>query len=227
MDNRLAEIERYIRSIEGVSIESAFVSKEHFEVEGKVLVSIPGLEKPLAFDVTISPEYPFKRFDTEAIRFSNKNLLPYGHVMGDGSICIHTSHCVDLCDKLLIDFNSLKRWISDYYIKKKQDANYEHIIAPSQELDGQHYAYFFTDVDYQFAPQEHGFFTYNALSKARNFDKPIHNNVVQTFLNKNNKLLTSCKWGTGITSLSDSSTKQWTICIFRHSASTTWQVHFC
>ena len=68
--------------------------------------------------------------------------------MGDGLICIHTSHNADLRRKLEIDISSLKRWIFKYYFNKKNDNHYEHIIFKPKAFENIYFSYFFTEVDY-------------------------------------------------------------------------------
>lgn len=100
MDARLNKIQQVISELNGISIETPFSSDSDLNIVGKIKVSLDNSEEILFFDVRIYPEYPLKRLDTESITFFNTNFLEYGHVMGDGSICIHTSHNIDLKKKL-------------------------------------------------------------------------------------------------------------------------------
>ncbi|GAA4456483.1 ThiF family adenylyltransferase [Rurimicrobium arvi] len=201
MDNRVEEIQQYIGNIDFVSIDTPFTVDDELIIKGQVVVTVND-EISLSFTVTILPEYPLKRYNTETITFSNPDLITYGHVMEKGSICIHTSHCVDLQRKLLIDFNSLRRWIKEYFIEGKKDTNYEHLILQPEKFKGRHYAYFFTEVDYQFQGCEYGFFEYIPIQSGKYYDAPVHNYVVQSFFSKNNKKLVECQWSDGVKNLS-------------------------
>ena len=104
-------IKEVISSIPFVQ-ELLLIEEKDFFTLGKVKISYEELRDPLEFKFTISPQYPLKSYKSETIKFINKSLLKYNHVMGDGSICIHTSNHPDLKQKLLIDFYSLKNWMT-------------------------------------------------------------------------------------------------------------------
>jgi len=73
------------------------LKKDEFFIYGKIEILFEGLEKPLSFKFQIFPQYPLKSYDSESIRFINKDLLKYNHVMKDGSICIHTVKLSQSC----------------------------------------------------------------------------------------------------------------------------------
>lgn len=98
--HNLNEINELVSKIPFVKIIREFKQNELF-TEGKILVhNIHGLNESLDFEVVIYPQYPFKSHNSEAIKFVNKDLIPYKHVMGDGSICIRTLHSPNLKQKL-------------------------------------------------------------------------------------------------------------------------------
>ena len=101
------EIKGYISQIPFVKNVDHFERREAV-IHGKVEIAFEELAESLEFEVVIFPQYPLKSYDSESIKFINRNLIMYNHVMGDGSVCIHTSHQVNLRDKLLIDFTSLR-----------------------------------------------------------------------------------------------------------------------
>ena len=69
------------------------IEKKDFFINGKIEVFFEGLDKSLDFTFEIYPQYPLKYHDSESIKFFNNELQQYNHVMEDGSICIHNSHC--------------------------------------------------------------------------------------------------------------------------------------
>ncbi|WP_111308029.1 ThiF family adenylyltransferase [Confluentibacter sediminis] len=198
MEKRLSQIQHLISELKGVSIEVPFSLDEHMNISGKVSVKIEELPDALEFDITILPEYPLKRFTTEAISFSNVDFLEYGHVMGNGNICIHTSHHPVLKNKIKIDFDSLKRWIWKYYYKKEKDTHYEHLIMQPSPFKNIHFSFLFTEVEYTFKKQEFGFFEYSKINDGTYFDKNILNHIVQNFRNPSNKIVVECKWSNHI-----------------------------
>ena len=113
MSDRVIEISNIIENIPDVKLIKPFV-QNGLMVEGCVSFFVEGLKQPLEFDVTITPQYPFKRHDSETIKFSNDSLLEHKHIMGDGSICIHTANSHLLSQKLFYDFESVKAWIKKY-----------------------------------------------------------------------------------------------------------------
>jgi hypothetical protein len=151
-----------------------------------------GLAKPLDFEFKISPQYPLKTHETESITFYNASLIELNHIMGDGSICLHNSHDINLKDKLIIDFNSLKTWIEKYFINKNKDLNYEHIIVSESLLDEKYSSYIFTNVDYEFKKGDYGGVKLSQLSNSQYKMKDIQNYLVQTFSISNE--IFECKW---------------------------------
>ncbi|MDG4655036.1 thiamine biosynthesis protein ThiF, partial [Chryseobacterium arthrosphaerae] len=114
---RLEQITSIISSQSDIKISKAFVYNDSLKgcIEGSITVSIES-SAILEFDIFITPFYPFQHQNHESIFFKNKDLVRFGHVMRDGTICIHTSHSINLNEKLIYDLNSLRLWIEKYYI---------------------------------------------------------------------------------------------------------------
>lgn len=159
----------------------------------KTKIDFKELNEVLDFEVDILSFYPFKSYDADGIKFRNKELIDCGHVMGDGSICIHTSHSVKLKEKLIIDFNALKNWIVKYYINKDSDANYEHIIVPQSPFNDCFQTYIFTNIENEFKKGEYGFVDITFMNKGQFKGKPNYSFLVQSFYSKNGKKF-YCKW---------------------------------
>ncbi|HEU4790300.1 MAG TPA: ThiF family adenylyltransferase [Flavobacterium sp.] len=200
-DKRLNTIKQIFSELNGIIVETPFSSDLEFNIVGKIKVPIDSAEECLFFDVIIYPEYPLKRMDIESITFSNTDYLEYGHVMGDGSICRHTTHQTDLKKKIEIDINSLKRWIWKYYLNKDNDKHYEHLILRPKEFKGNHFSFLFTEVDYIFSNQQFGFFEYSKINNGLYHEKVIFNNVIQEFRDSYNKKIVECKWSSAIKKL--------------------------
>ena len=191
-DNRISQILRTINNIPYVSIKEPLTGKPN--IEGRVSVSIEELTEPLEFNVSIYPQYPFRTYDSETIKFTNKEFLKFNHVMGDGTICIHTSHNPNIEKKLHIDFEALKNWIKKYYINKDIDAHYEHLIVNESDFNGILMSYIFTDVDYEFSKNQYGFVNLSMLSEGKSGDKPVYNYLTKGFLDEYGNDLVKCKW---------------------------------
>jgi len=162
-------------------------------ISGKVSIYFENLEKPLIFNFEIHPQYPFKTYETESIKFINKELIQYNHVMEDGSICIHTSHSSNLIEKIKIDFNALVEWIKIYFLDKKEDNKYEHIIVNEQPIDNNYYSYLFTDTNHKFQKGEFGEVNLLKFSISTYRDHQNHNFLVQSFISNNGKKI-NCQW---------------------------------
>lgn len=191
--HNIEEINNIVSTIPFIDVLEEFKQVGIF-LEGKTSVNPEGLNESLNFDVQISPQYPLKSNDSEAIKFINKDLIPYNHVMGDGSICIHTLHSPKLKQKLLADFESLKAWIEKYYINKNIDSHYEHIIINEQPFDDIYYSYQFTDVDYSFSKGEFGQVDLTPLSNGIYKKKPISNFLIKSFQSLKKTIKINSKW---------------------------------
>ncbi len=200
MSDRVSEINTVIESIPDVKLIKPF-EQGKFDIDGCISVFVEGLEQALNFDVSISPQYPFKSHDTETIKFSNDELLEYKHIMGNGSICIHTAHSPVLSEKLDYDIASVKAWIKQYYINKNTDTHYEHLIVSEKALKGSHFAFFFNEVEYTFRKNQYGFVDYSTLGNGAFYKDQINSNIVQKFYDRNRKQLVCVNWNFQLKSL--------------------------
>lgn len=200
MDDRVIEINAIIESSPNVKVVKPFEQCE-FIISGRISVFVEGLEQALQFDVSVLPQYPFRSHDTETIQFANSELLKYKHVMGDGTICIHTAHSPVLSEKLGYDIESVKTWIKKYYINKDSDTHYEHLIVSPKTFKDSHFAYFFNEADYAFDKNQFGFVDYSTISNGVFYTKKIDSNIIQKFHDKDGKPLVDVKWNFQLKSL--------------------------
>lgn len=197
---QINRIKKYIEEIPFVS-KIILLEQRDYSVFGTVEIYFDGLKSSLLFDFQILPSYPLKSHESESIRFLNKELLDYRHVMEDGSICIHTSHSINLKEKLNIDFGSLKNWIIKYYINKEVDLNYEHVVINHIPLNDCYYSYIFSEVDYSFKKGDFGNVSLSSLSDRVYKERAVRNYLVQSFEINKNKI--NCQWSNLYTSLPD------------------------
>lgn len=160
MENKTELINQFLGNVPGVKITTVFTVGE-LDIAGSITIDFDGGELP--FDIKINFQYPFRCRETETIRFFNKNLIEYDHVMKDGHVCIHTLHSPDLKTKLSYDINSLKEWIDRYYLKKKGDLHYEHIIVPICKYKNYLYTFLFTETVESFKKGDFGLCKYTQL----------------------------------------------------------------
>ena len=203
MNDKIAEINTAMECIPNVKLIKRFEASK-LNIEGCISIFVEGIEYPLEFDVSILPQYPFRSHDTETIKFSNDKLLEYKHVMGDGSICIHTAHTPILSQKLKYDIESVKAWIKKYYLNKDNDIHYEHLIIPQKTFKDSCFAYFFNEVDYHFSKGQYGYTDYSTISHGSFYTKQINSNIIQKFYDKNRKELINVKWNLQLKSLTTS-----------------------
>jgi hypothetical protein len=128
MSQRPDEIINGIKTVNYAEIVQAFEENENaLTITGRVALTVK--EHRIEFAVSIYPQYPLQFHDMETIRFVNRDLLDYDHVNGDGSFCVHTFHSPVMERKIQLDFNSMKHWITRYFINKEKDVHYEHIVV--------------------------------------------------------------------------------------------------
>lgn len=188
---KLEDITNYVSAIETIKIIRPF-KYEGPIIRGQVLSLFSNCN--LSFEVEIYPQYPFQFEEKETIRFINKDLIEFNHVMADGAICIHTLHSPDARRKIEFDFYSLKVWITKYYLNKENDTHYEHIIVPEKSINGINTFFLFTDVDFKFNKGDYGVFRYSTIADCKfNSEKGI-TNIVNSFILKGTSTELFCKW---------------------------------
>lgn len=192
MGLNIDEINSYISEIPFVK-KIHFLKQGDFFISAKVEIAFDELSGSLDFEVEIRPQYPLKSYGSESITFRNKDLVAFNHVMGSGSICVHTLHSTNLKQKLNIDFLALKNWIIKYYIHNDKDLNYEHIIVSEGQIKESYNAYIFTDVSRNFEKGELGYVDITYLNNGVYKEKPISNFIVQAFL-PHQKQPVNCEW---------------------------------
>lgn len=112
----------------------------------------------LIWTMQIDSCYPMKIAGNESIHFSNKELLPYPHIMEDGCLCMHTRHAYDICEKLKLDIEQLKGWVEKYYVNQEVDDHYEHLVVNESLINDSYYVFQFSHVDKTFSKGEYGIF---------------------------------------------------------------------
>nr|WP_314494242.1 ThiF family adenylyltransferase [uncultured Chryseobacterium sp.] len=199
--DRLKQILSVISSQSDIKISKAFVHNDSVTefIEGSITLSI-GPSVILEFEVLITPFYPFQHQGHESILFKNKSLVRFGHVMSNGTICIHTSHSANLKEKLTYDLNSLRLWIEKYY-KNASSVKYEHISISPTLFENQYYSICYNNVEKTFIKGETGLINFSEGHLGIYNEKPISNLYLQSFTSIDSKLLCELNWNPKIKSL--------------------------
>jgi len=203
--DKLKCVENFIQEQTDIKILKKFSYNPELTgfIEGSISIVIePSIV--LDFEVSINPLYPFQFQNQESISFKNPELLSYGHIMKDGSICIHTTHSVNLEEKLQHDFNSLRLWIKKYYIQDS-DADgrkYEHIMTPLSLFENNYYSLCFNNAQKEFIKGEFGLISVSEVQPGMYDEETIIRNFyLQSFNNIHTKPLYDVKWNPRIKSL--------------------------
>jgi hypothetical protein len=191
MSQRLDRIYEYLAGISNVKVIRPLQEGVDDDIiNGLIEIEFQDLNLP--FELIIYPQYPYQFHDNETIRFVNRDFIVYDHVNSDGSICIHTMHSPDLERKLAFDFESLKKWIHDYYVVRKEDSHYEHIVVCDIPINGKRMSFWFTEVNYTFKVGEFGFFKYSHLASGMLSKGMAETFLIQGFKVENNYV--DCSW---------------------------------
>lgn len=155
MEERITKI---LNSDSCIEILTPFYLNSYF-YEGKIRILYKGAK--LDFDVSIPKCYPFTLPNTDniSITFKNESLIGYSHINNDGSVCFHPNKDDDFERKLQLEINSLKTWIYDYYICKKEDDNYTYLIHNLESEKSS--TLYFSDNDKKFRKDDFGVFQYS------------------------------------------------------------------
>ena len=204
--DKLKCVENFIQKQSDIKVLKDFSYNSELKgyIEGSITIEVEPFIV-LEFEVSINSLYPFQFQNQESINFRNSELLQYGHIMKDGSICIHTTHSVDLEEKLQYDFNSLRLWIKKYYIQDLEEVGerkYEHIMTPLTLFENSYYSLCFNNVQKDFKKGEFGLISVSEVQPGMYDEKTIIRNFyLQSFNNIHAKTLVDVKWNPRIKSL--------------------------
>lgn len=185
----IEEITKVIDLTERVTLINKFTNDGEC-IAFKIAVEVPNPEHNLIWDVIISPIYPLKLKDSQSITFSNKNLLDYPHIMEFGNLCMHTAEYDNGEIQLKHDFKYLKEWIDTYYVNRKKDSYYEHLVVNHSLYNDEYYSFCFTDTDNKFLNEDFGVVYYTDLERGILNGKIVNNFISQKFVS-NNSLIKS------------------------------------
>ena len=82
-------IKELISTVERIGLVDDFIIDETGSLSGRISVDAGPDLSELVWNVEVSSNYPFKVMGIEPIRFTNKDLLSYSHIMQAGNLCMH------------------------------------------------------------------------------------------------------------------------------------------
>ena len=192
--NREEKVNNTIKNISDVTIINPFITLENGVIKGLISIFVEETSESIEFDVTINSSYPFKYHNDESIKFSNKKLLKYKHIMKDGNICIHSPHSVLLEEKLKYDIEAVKLWIRRYYINDTIESHYEHLIVSPEKIEDRYYSFFFNIPENPFNKNEYGYMEYSEISILPYHQELISNNIIQSLRSKTTNKVIDVEW---------------------------------
>lgn len=175
----LKEIEHFLCSMSCIS--RAILDSGDNSYCINIEVTLPDLNGVLPFSVYFDPWYPAKVLGEESIHFRNSSLIEYPHIMEGGSLCLHTISSTDWKEKLTSDINQLCDWIQTYYINKKVDNHYEHLVVNESIVNNCYYSFNYAQTSTQFMNGDYGYVNYKSLINGYKKDKIIKNFIAISF----------------------------------------------
>ena len=176
------KIKGLVEGINGISLIDDFAINETGLLKGRIAVATSQNNADLEWDVHISPTYPFKAMGREPIHFQNKNLLDYPHIMQGGNLCMHPAEYENAESQFENDLKQLKEWVEKYYVRKQNDAHYEHLVVNHYLIRKRYYTFCFSETQDGFAEGDFGMVNFAALPTGRKNDSLVINYVIQKFV---------------------------------------------
>jgi hypothetical protein len=142
-------------------------------VSCEIDVDTTGGVEPLRWAVEIFPLYPMMAQGHDSIRFTNKGLMEYPHIMEESNLCLHTNHAYDLHSKLRGDLTMLKQWVDKYYVNGEKDDHYEHLVVNTLPINGKYYTFLFAEAERPFKDGDYGWFDFGSQMKGLKNEKTV------------------------------------------------------
>ncbi|MBR5374137.1 MAG: ThiF family adenylyltransferase [Paludibacteraceae bacterium] len=178
------DIEKFLNEMECISRATVVTSGDSRCIS--IEITLPDLKAPLSFDVDFDPWYPAKACGEESIHFRNISLIEYPHIMEQGRLCLHTISSPDWQEKLTSDMGQLCEWIQNYYIDKKKDVHFEHLVVKESLINGCYHSFNYARTTTSFKIGECGYVSYNSLMDGVKNGKIIKNYIVANYYSRKN-----------------------------------------
>ena len=176
------KIKELIAAVDGVGLVDEFSIDKAGSLIGRITVDIGQNGNGLIWKVEISPSYPFKAMGVEPIRFVNKSLLDYSHIMQGGDLCMHPAEYENAESQFVNDLKQLKEWVEKYYVKGEKDEHYEHLVVNHSSIRERYFTFCFAETQEDFEEGDYGEVRYATLAPGHKNGIPVANYVVQKFV---------------------------------------------
>lgn len=176
------KIKELIAAVDGVDLVDEFCIDKAGSLIGRITVETGQTGNGLIWEVEISPSYPFKAMGVEPIRFVNKSLLDYSHIMQGGDLCMHPAEYENVESQFVNDLEQLKEWVEKYYVKGEKDAHYEHLVVNHFPIRERYFTFCFAETQEDFETGDYGEVRYATLAPGHKNCIPVANYVVQKFV---------------------------------------------
>lgn len=176
------KIKELIAAVDGVGLVDEFSIDKAGSLIGRITVDIGQNGNGLIWKVEISPSYPFKAMGVEPIRFVNKSLLDYSHIMQGGDLCMHPAEYENAESQFVNNLKQLKEWVEKYYVKGEKDEHYEHLVVNHSSIRERYFTFCFAETQEDFEEGDYGEVRYATLAPGHKNGIPVANYVVQTFV---------------------------------------------
>ena len=167
------KIKELIAAVEGVGLVDEFSIDKAGSLIGRITVDTGQTGNGLIWEVEISPSYPFKAMSVEPIRFVNKSLLDYSHIMQGGSLCMHPAEYENAESQFVNDLEQMKEWVDKYYVKGEKDEHYEHLVVNHYPIREKYCTFCFAETREDFEEGDYGEVRYATLAAGHKNDIPV------------------------------------------------------
>lgn len=191
----LQQIESVIQYLPFVRIESQFVEEGDVYI-GSVGILDESMPTSLVFRTEIHKAYPRKFLGQETIRFICPSLMDYPHIMEGGFLCFHAPYGMNDEERLCSDLTQLYDWVLKYYIEKRRDDNYEHLVVNAGQVDDISYAIHYTQFDIKPKAGEYGYAFTSNLRDGIHKGKHVKNLLLQFISDARKAEIMNCSWNT-------------------------------
>lgn len=183
-----------INDIDCVHPTTCFKLGEYGCISGDIEVQLPSMQKPLLWKIRIESIYPAKVGQHDSIHFFCNEIPEYSHIMEQGSLCYHSQYSINTEEQFRSDIQGLIKWVEIYYVGKKEDNHYEHLVVQGSPVHGKYYSFLFTDIDSEICIYDYGTVTLNSILTGSHYDKPVNNLIVESFNSVKTKKKYTCLW---------------------------------
>ncbi len=134
----------------------------------------------LWFDMNVvSKVSPMKQRGASPIKFVNKDLIAYPHIMNDGGLCLHTPDQISWDGRIYAEIEALHEWIEKYYVRGEKEEHYDDLVVEHLVTKDSMMQFYFTQLNAILPVGSYGEVLFTNLSKGISDGYTINNFIVQ------------------------------------------------